>query len=550
MELSPITREILEFSDEAPESYFCAFRFRLDPTPEQRQAFAQAAGCKRVVYNRAVADWQENRRRFAELHEAGKTPDDAFRASLHPTSAFARNKLLPAMKEELPWLCRVPSQCLQQGHADFATAVDRFHRGLAGQPTFKSKYDGDSFRFPQGEWIAVDYAKGEIRLPKFGRGKQRKDDHGPIKVRFHRRIRGRICSATIRREADGWYVSIVTEVAAKHPMMKNIVADKIREAELVHGRPVTDDDLIIIGVDRGIASKAVLSEAIATFDLAGNPVVTDTLGREVKDLVELRREARLQRAIARKAKDSKNRQKARHAFARHQAKLARRRRDWVRKAAKALVAAADVVVLEDLRVQKMSKSAKGTHARPGRNVAQKAGLNRGIADSSWGLFRLAIEEEAKSAGKRVLYVNPAYTSQTCAECGHVARENRKTQAAFACVSCGHEDHADRNAARVIRGLAIVGKLAERSRLLHGDDPHGNPAGGAPVAVCGGKEAGTHGSWAPGRAKAGPGVILPEPRMSPRAQAAKKQKGAVARHPETLCRPAGRPRLETDLDGRL
>lgn len=540
MDLSPIAREILELSDQAPESYFCAFRFRLNPTPGQRQAFSRAAGCKRVVYNRAVADWQENRQRFAELHEAGIVPDAAFRASLHPTGAFDRNKLLLAMKAEFPWLSDVPSQCLQQAHADFAVAVDRFFRGLGSQPVFKGKYEGDSFRFPQGDKISIDYAKSEIRLPKFwspeGTKGRRKGDHGPIKVVFHRRIRGRIRSATIRREADGWYVSIVTALAPKHPMVRNVVADKLKGLEV--GHVVTEDDLVIIGVDRGVANKAVLSEAIATFDLAGHPVVTDTFGRDVLDLVEIRRQARLQRRLARKDKGSKNRRRAKHVLARHQAKLARRRRDWTRKAAKALVAAADVIVLEDLKVTNMSKSAKGTHTRPGRNVAQKAGLNRGIQDSAWGMFREAIELDAKAQGRKVLYVNPAYTSQTCAECGHVAKGNRRTQALFACLACGHEDHADRNAARAIRGLAIAGKLAERSRITPGDDPLENPAGGAPVAVCGGEEATSHATRAPRRATgetdgvSPSGVIPPEPRQSSRALTTKKRKGTVARPPET------------------
>lgn len=94
-----------------------------------------------------------------------------------------------------------------------------------------------------------------------------------------------------------------------------------------------------------------------------------------------------------------------------------------------------------------------------RNRARaKAGLNRGILASCWGRLAARTEQKAAASGAAVSYVDPRFTSQQCRMCGHTATENRDSQAVFRCISCGHTDHADVNAARNIlaRGLATVG----------------------------------------------------------------------------------------------
>jgi len=107
----------------------------------------------------------------------------------------------------------------------------------------------------------------------------------------------------------------------------------------------------------------------------------------------------------------------------------------------------------------MTASVKGTIGQPGRQVRQKAGLNRAILSKGWGGFLLQLEHAARYHGATVVKVNPAYTSQTCHACGHVARESRESQALFLCVACGHQAHADVNAAKNIMaaGLAVTGR---------------------------------------------------------------------------------------------
>jgi putative transposase len=111
---------------------------------------------------------------------------------------------------------------------------------------------------------------------------------------------------------------------------------------------------------------------------------------------------------------------------------------------------------EKLNVRGMTRSARGTRECPGTNVAQKRGLNREIHRQGWG--SLVARLKHKAAG-RLDFVPAAYTSQRCARCGHVAQENRKSQAVFQCVACGAGPcNADVNAARnIAAGRAVTAR---------------------------------------------------------------------------------------------
>ncbi len=130
-----------------------------------------------------------------------------------------------------------------------------------------------------------------------------------------------------------------------------------------------------------------------------------------------------------------------------------------------------VVVIEDLRVKNMTRSAKGTIRSPGKNVAQKRGLNRAILRQGWGEMEQMLAYKLDRNGGTLVKVSPAYTSQMCGQCGVVDRRSRTSQAVFACAACGHMAHADINAARNIlaAGLAVTarGAFGEVSR---GNEP--------------------------------------------------------------------------------
>ena len=177
--------------------------------------------------------------------------------------------------------------------------------------------------------------------------------------------------------------------------------------------------------------------------------------------------ARYQRRMARKVKGSKNWNKAKKKVQRIHAEIANVRKDFLHKATTAISQQYALVVLEDLKVRNMSKSAKGSgefsatskassekekrtcprsgHVyaeSPGKKVRAKSGLNKSILDQGWYEFRRQLEYKMQWQGGWLMTVNPRNTSRTCPVCGHVSADNRTTQAKFACVSCGHQAHAD------------------------------------------------------------------------------------------------------------
>jgi putative transposase len=171
---------------------------------------------------------------------------------------------------------------------------------------------------------------------------------------------------------------------------------------------------------------------------------------------------RLQQHLARAKRGSNRRRRAKLAIARIKAREVDRRQDWLEKTTTDLARRFDMIRVEDLDVRAMTRSARGTRDQPGARVAQKRGLNREISRQGWG--RLVARLDHKAAG-RIESVPAAYTSQRCCVCGHVAPENRKSQAVFACVACDAGPcNADVNAARNIaagRAVAAQGDLAVR-----------------------------------------------------------------------------------------
>jgi len=206
-----------------------------------------------------------------------------------------------------------------------------------------------------------------------------------------------------------------------------------------------------VGVDLGVAKYAALSngqhyEPVASFDA------------DMEKLAKLQRQlSRMEGPVKGKRKASKNWLKQRAKVDKQYRRIANRRRDHAENITKDLASNYQIIAIEDLKVKNMTASAKGDTENPGKNVAQKSGLNRSLLNGGFHMFRTRLEAKAAARNGVVVPVNPAYTSQTCPACGHVAKENRPDQATFLCVNCGHTDNADVNAARNIlhRGLTAM-----------------------------------------------------------------------------------------------
>lgn len=190
----------------------------------------------------------------------------------------------------------------------------------------------------------------------------------------------------------------------------------------------------MVGIDMNVGQYAT-----STGDIRHVP--------EVQKLEAKRR--RLQRKMVRR--QGPNRQRGQQPSTRYLvvksqcAKISRQlaniKSDWQHQESRRLANQYQYVVVEALSVKGMTKSAKGTVAQRGKNVKAKSGLNRSILATGWSGFKLKLAYKSS-----VIEVAPNYTSQKCNACGYIDKENRKTQAKFTCVACGHSGNADVNAA--------------------------------------------------------------------------------------------------------
>ncbi|MFJ8359358.1 RNA-guided endonuclease InsQ/TnpB family protein [Streptomyces sp. NPDC093984] len=160
----------------------------------------------------------------------------------------------------------------------------------------------------------------------------------------------------------------------------------------------------------------------------------------VKERAQIRKH---ERRAARARKNSPEKAAAYAKAAKLKAREANRRKDWCEKTSTMLARSYGLVRFEKLNIKNMTRSAKGTVEQPGKNVAQKAGLNRAILAQGWGLLRQRTEHKAPG---RVEDVPAPYTSLRCSACGWIEKKSRKSQADFECVSCGFTCNADNNAA--------------------------------------------------------------------------------------------------------
>ena len=355
-----------------------AFKYELIPTGEQLRNMRRFAGSCRFVFNKALALQTAN-------YEAG--------------NKFIRYvgmaNLLPAWKSEFPWLKESPSQALQHSLKNLDRAFTNFFEKRTYYPHFKKRGYGDSVRFPQG--FKLDQTNDRVFLPKLGW----------VRYRNSREVLGVVKNFTVSNRSGKWFVSIQTERKVEQPV--------------AHGDA--------IGIDMGVVRFATLSDG----------TVYPSINIFKRYAADLRK---AQQAMSRKKKFSNNWKKARSRVQKLHVRIANARRDYLHKTSTTISNNHAMVVVEDLQVSSMSRSAAGSVEQPGRNVRAKSGLNRSILDQGWAEFRRQLEYKMLWVGGLLLAVPPQNTSSTCPRCGHVSKENRKSQAVFACVECGFNQNAD------------------------------------------------------------------------------------------------------------
>jgi putative transposase len=374
-----------------------AYQFRLDTSPAHEALARQYSGCQRFVWNKALAFQKElldNKQRCLPYAKL--------------------TALLVQWKREHPFLALAPSQTLQQTLKFLDRALgDAFDpKSPKRFPVFKKKGTSrDSFRYPQG----FEVKGSHVFLPKLGL----------VSFRKSRKIEGIPKNITVFRELDHWYIAVQVEIEVKLP---------------VHTKPLST----AIGLDVGV-----------------NKLIAQSDGERIPPLNAFKkaekRLAKLQRQLSKKVKFSSNWHKLVKKIQALHTHIANMRRDYLHKASTTISKRHAFVCMEDLRIVNMTASAKGTIEDPGKNVRQKAGLNKSILDQGWGELQRQLEYKQLWSGGMFVPVPPQYTSQRCSVCGHTEAGNRPSQAVFRCLACGYTGDADVNAAKNILsdGLALL-----------------------------------------------------------------------------------------------
>ncbi len=310
--------------------------------------------------------------------------DALYQRKLHKTTRFQQDKELTALKAAFPVYKNVHSQVLQNILNRLDKTFQNFFRSGFGFPRFKSENRFDSFTYPQA---GFSLAGNQLSLSKIGN----------VKCRVSRELPedAVVKTCTIKRSVNGWFATL--------------------SFEYTHV-PLPASDLAV-GIDMGITTFATFSDGTEI----QNPRIYQTAQAELR---------RAQRRVARRKKGSHRRRKAVVLLQKVHQQIVNRRADFLHKYSTAVIQKYGTIVVEALNVAGMSKG----------NLAKQ------ILDASWSEWFRQLAYKAESAGRQFIAVNPRYTSQECSKCGFSSPENRKTQAEFICLSCGHRDNADHNGA--------------------------------------------------------------------------------------------------------
>lgn len=422
---------------------FRVYRFALDPTRTQCEAFGHHAGAARWAYNYGLAVKLEALRRHLmqvdELVTLGWTQSQAVKlATVKVPSKGEIQREWNRLKGDdtkgvdgvSPWWRTVSTYAFQSAWMDLDQAWKNWTDSLAGRragrpmkkPRFKKKNRcRDSFRL-FGSIHLVTYRR--LQVPRLGRIRL----HGSGKRLQQALNRGAaIKSVTISRGGHRWYATVLVDEPVETPAR---ATRRQRKA----GR---------VGVDFGIYHLAVLSDGTRV----NNP---RHLRHAHKRLVNANRK------LCRAKRGSANWQKAAAKLGRIHHEVAERRRAHLHQVTKQLASGWSTVAVEDLDVLGLTRSARGTVEKPGRSVRAKSGLNRSILDAAPREFRRQLEYKTAWYGSQLALCDQRFpSSKTCSACGEVKAKLPLADRMFNCEHCGLVLDRDVNAARNIAAAAVV-----------------------------------------------------------------------------------------------
>lgn len=379
-------------------------KLRANPTPIQRETLSRWMGCSRVIWN-AKVDEERYYRTFARKYYSVGTYAPTDQTAAHFKDA-----------ELTPWLSECPSQIIRNTAVNWYNTYRKFLKGICGRPK----------RHPKTDRGSIYLTRELFRFDRCADGVTHNQPN----------------SLYIRKERGQYFVSFCYENG------KPETASHADNLAMLAGADRAWLEENTIGVDRGVAVPVQAGDLALDY-LPAQKHHTDRAGRYIK---------RLQRRLARQKKGSNRRNRIKQRLSGYHGQRANIRTDFAHQVSRTLVNSARVIVFEGLKTQRMTRRAKPKQDGSGRYLPNqrkaKSGLNAAILNAGWHRIESFTKYKAKAEGKTCFRVPAPYTSQECAACGLTHPDNRRTQDAFVCVSCGHSDNADRNAARTIKKRAI------------------------------------------------------------------------------------------------
>lgn len=402
---------------------FITEKYRADPTEDQKKELETLFAAARCLYNGALVqrrtygrkvgtDYRKNSRSFTFESQCKET--------------HYRNKKTGEVglqhDSELSWLTCLPAKSKELILKDLQNAYERFFEGEAGYPTERTRAKNNSVPF---QVFIKNQNKGQMSVV-FGRNSVVFPNLGRIKYNKHKKFYGKPKVAIITKENDEYYICLTVEKPDKQ--RKNPYG--------------------AVGVDVGVALPMALSN---------DTVLEPRKSLKTKD----EKIKALKRELARKPnKNSKRRQKTKVKLGKLTTAQKRDRKAYTHPATTELAKSFRHIVIENLNIPKMTKSAKGDAENHGVNVKKKAGQNAAILNVGWGEMGRQLEYKAKKYGATIHKVAPHFTSQECRKCATTDKRNRTTQAEFRCIKCGHKENADVHSSKVILKKAELGDVAD------------------------------------------------------------------------------------------
>ncbi|MFI7339848.1 RNA-guided endonuclease InsQ/TnpB family protein [Streptomyces sp. NPDC050085] len=337
----------------------------------------------------------------------------------------AADAVIRQARKEMDWLGQLPAQAAQAVLKTYFQAWKNCWEGRAEAPEFKARFRTPlALDIPQGrdlQVVRVHRRWGMVNIPKLGRVKFRWTKDLPVGRRADKD--NRITGARLVKDALGWHIAFRISVLEPAPA------------------PHTGPE---VGIDAGITIPLALSDGT---DFHHEPWLTE---KEQARLLELERRAAHQKSCRTPGEPTSRRlQHTYDQIAGLRAKAKRRHLDWQHQTTTTIAKTYGTVVVEQLPITNMVKSAKGTVDHPGTGVAQKSGLNRVIHAEAWGRTTGFLEYKTRRHGGSLHKVPAPGTSQRCHACKTITPGSRESQATFVCKNeaCGWSGNADTNAAR-------------------------------------------------------------------------------------------------------